>query len=152
MGLSCVKDGLVHIYLEESMFILPYIYKQTPKKAGIILHTASLFLEKGGTQLLFMEEANVDFFLHENGLHVGHRRFKSHGILFLEVDSGRTNLKEFYSFHEKGTQLMEVWRTFTWVTDEQGEDIWNTIQQMEHLAPLSNKSVLQLIQAIKPMV
>ena len=133
------------------MFILPYLYKQSPKKSGLLLHSVSFFLDKGGTQLLFIEDGEIDLFLHENGIHVN-RKLESQGVLFLEIDPSKTRLRDFYSFHEKGTQALEVWRTFVWVTDQKGEDVWNTIQQMKQLTPLSNKPVLQLLKSIQPMV
>ena len=50
------------------MFILPYFVRESISPSGYKIHTISLFLDKGGSQLLSIENYTPKEFCEENGL------------------------------------------------------------------------------------
>jgi hypothetical protein len=96
------------------MFIVPF-FLRAPIKSIIQwnLVPITLFLENHGKGLCSAESGEE--WLSENGF-VKKQSWQVNDIYFVEIDTEKTNLKEFYSFEQitfeqkKGTE--ECWRTF----------------------------------------
>jgi hypothetical protein len=114
------------------MFVVPYFYeKPLPSIIGWQLQPITIFLENHGKHLYSTE--NPQQWLVENGF-FSKKSWKENEILFVEVDTDKTKLKDFYSYEEltkeqrKGTE--ECWRTFFFMKtinpDEKDSEIsWN---------------------------
>lgn len=113
------------------MFILPF-FLQPAVPSGIPwgLQPITVFLENRGKQLCQVEDAEE--WLQENGF-VVKTSWKDKNIVFAEIDTAGTQLKDFYSFEQltqqqqKGTE--ECWRTFflmTSVEEKDSCDAWNS--------------------------
>lgn len=125
-------------YLNRSMFIVPYIYTQSTSASGIPIHKIQLFLSRGGTQLLSVD--NPLEFCSENDIRV--KKTVTHeDITYLEV---AIDPNVFYSFHESGTEDLEVWRTYVLI-GAQNLDPWNV---NEMFPPLSGRPVSKLLAPV----
>ncbi len=126
------------------MFILPYFIKEKTSSSGYRIRNISFFLENGGTQLIQID-GNVEEFCKENDLNI--KSVKKHkSIYFVNICEEKTNMKGFYSFHEKVAEGLEVWRNFLWV-DEEGKDIWNVNGKLKDIS-ISGYTVFDLITTI----
>lgn len=128
------------------MFILPYFVENRISSSGYRMNSISLFLEKGGTQLLSLDNSTPQEFCHENGLFVN-KIWKMGKIYYVNISREKTNMKSFYSFHDKNTEGLEVWRTFLWITDEEKKDNWTVNQKLKDIS-ISNHSVYNLLETI----
>jgi hypothetical protein len=128
------------------MFILPWLKRETKSPTGTVSHAIHLFLEKGGTQLISLEPAQMDGFLSENGL-VPLERFKESGVQFVRMDTSKLDISSFYSFNEEAGKGLELWRTFLWIGEGEADDPWGTNKYLEQIS-LSNIQVSELIKTI----
>lgn len=128
------------------MFILPYFVENRISSSGYRMNAIYLFLEKGGTQLLSLDNSTPQEFCDENGLFVN-KIWKKGKIYYVCVSREKTNMKSFYSFHDKNTEGLEVWRTFLWITDEEKKDNWTVNQKLKDIS-ISNHSVYNLLETI----
>jgi hypothetical protein len=88
------------------MFLIPFIYKKIENIYPIyIFH---IFLKKG-VLFLELEKSEIDSFCKNNDLY-----FKKKEIVgdkcFLEIDTTRTRMEEFYTYYENSED--ECWRRF----------------------------------------
>ncbi len=123
------------------MFVVPFFLRDPlPSVIQWKLIPVTLFLENHGKGLYVVE--NVDEWLTENGFLVK-RQWKQADTVYAEIDTARTNLRDFYSYEQltleqkKGTE--ECWRTFFIMKSENpdeklSEKAWN--QNIEN--PFSN--------------
>ena len=127
------------------MILIPFFTQQTPP--SLIpwhLQPISLFLENRGKQ--FCEVEDVDSWLQENGF-VVKQKWKQQTMVFVEIDTEKTKLSDFYSFEELTKQqqkgIEECWRTFFLLDSEEENEScksWNENIDSSFL------SVLQTIQ------
>ena len=120
------------------MFILPYIYTQSTSASGIPIHKLQVFLGKGGTQLLSVE--NPLEFCSENDIKVN-RPFTESEIMYLDVD---VETNTFYCFNEPETQEKEVWRTYILIGSDKN-DPWNVNSLFP---PLSGHPIHKLLAPV----
>lgn len=132
------------------MFILPYFIKEKTNSSGYSIQCFSFFLEKGGTQLLSLDNFTVEEFCKENDLFIVNS-FKKKDIWFVCISPEKTNMKAFYSFHEKMAGGLEVWRSFLWVTDQQKKDVWNVNEKLKDIV-ISNSSIYVLVDTIQKKI
>lgn len=126
------------------MFILPYFIKEKVSSSGYRVRNICFFLEKGGTQLIQID-GSVEEFCKENDLVIKNTK-KHKSIYFVNICEENTNMRGFYSFHEKVAEGLEVWRNFLWV-DEDGKDIWNVNEKLKSVK-ISGHTVFDLITTI----
>lgn len=129
------------------MFILPYFIKEKINSSGYTIKIISLFLENGGTQLLTLESCTVEEFCKENELSLI-SSFQKNGVCFACISPEKTNMKAFYSFHEKIAEGLEVWRTFLWVEDEMKKDVWTVNERLKEIS-VSNTTIYSLLQDVR---
>lgn len=129
------------------MFILPYFIKEKTNSSEYSIQCISLFLEKGGTQLLSLENCTVQDFCKENDL-VLEDSFKKGDICFVRISPEKTNMKAFYSFHEKVAEGLEVWRPFLWVTNQEKKDVWSVNEKLKDIH-ISNTNIYFLLETIQ---
>jgi hypothetical protein len=132
------------------MFILPYFIKEKTNSSAYSVQCVSFFLEKGGTQLLSLENCSVEDFCRENDL-VALHSFKKGNICFVRISPEKTNMKAFYSFHEKVAEGLEVWRSFLWVIDQQKNDVWTVNEKLKDIL-ISNTSIYFLVDTIQKKI
>lgn len=127
------------------MILIPFfIQKSPPSLIPWHLQPISVFLENRGKQ--FCQVENPEIWLQENGFIVCNQ-WKQENMMFVEIDTEKTRLRDFYSFEEltkqqqKGTE--ECWRTFFLLHSENEPGScksWNETIETPFL------SVLQIIQ------
>ena len=88
------------------MFLIPFIYKKLENI--YTTHIFHIFLNKG---LLFLqlEHSQIESFCSENGLFYNSKKIVGDKC-FLEIDTEKTKLEEFYSYAENSED--ECWRRF----------------------------------------
>ncbi len=101
------------------MFVIPYFTKPTIETTiDWAFLPVYIFLDNKGRQLWLCEESEKEILqvvLPENGFYVK-SHWKEGDRLFVEIDTEKTNIQNFYSFEEvtrkkeKGTE--ECWRRF----------------------------------------
>jgi hypothetical protein len=119
------------------MFILPFIH--TKKKSHQVLQ---IFLAKGGTALLSAEDPAA--FCEENDIPFSSIK-QENSIAFVNVIKEKLQGEAFYSFHEEGTEGLEVWKTFIWM-GEKDTDSLNVNRQYSLYPPLSGHSPYKLLE------
>lgn len=120
------------------MIILPFIYTQSTSASGISIHKIQVFLSRGGTQLLSVD--NPLEFCSENDIRIK-KKVVHEDITYLEVD---IDSNVFYSFHESGTEDLEVWRTYVLI-GAPNLDPWNV---NEIFPPLSGRPMSKLLAPV----
>jgi hypothetical protein len=123
------------------MFILPYIYTQSTSASGLLINKLQLFLGRGGHHLLYANDP-VHFCEYNDMELVS--SFTEVDIHYMKV---RVRMNEFYTFNEKATQDLEVWRTFVFVGDI-AKDPWNV---NENFPPISGRPLLRLVAPVLRM-
>lgn len=129
------------------MFILPYFVKKQISSSGYTINVVSVFLERGGTQLLSLDTSTPEEFCDENGITI-EKLWKKDNIYYICISPEKTNMKAFYSFHEKVAEGLEVWRTFLWITDEQKKDVWTVNGKLKEII-ISNTSLYTILENIQ---
>lgn len=142
------------------MFILPFV--QLPQRA-VGLQQIWLFLERNGTHLIEVDRATQEDatqyakeFMELNGLSSAAPPFFAENVVFCPVDPSAATLKDCYTWKETPSGTVpprEVWRTFLWVSSEEGQDPWgvNTLMSGIRLSDDSHTaySVLKNILDLK---
>ena len=88
------------------MFIVPYIYIK--KESIYPIHIFHIFLNQG-ILFLQMNWDEIDDFCDENEIYFSKKTIRD-SYCYLEVDSTKTNLKNFYSYIDNSQA--ECWRRF----------------------------------------
>ena len=88
------------------MFVVPYIYLK--KESIYPIHIFHIFLNQG-ILFLQMNWDEIDDFCNENEIYFSKKTINKE-YCYLEVDSIKTNLKNFYSFIDNSQA--ECWRRF----------------------------------------
>lgn len=123
------------------MFILPFLHK---KIADTPIYVVQFFLAKGGTSLLSIPSDSLNF-CKENDIPILNIS-SSKDIEYIQVDASKLQKDVFYSFNEKDTQDLEVWRTFIWVGNV-GADPWSVNTSLEKIV-LSGVKVTSLMETV----
>lgn len=88
------------------MFLIPFVLKKTERVYPVyIIH---VFLNRG-CLFLQVNQEEIEDFCKENGLFYN-KKFIKNDMCYLDIDSEKTNLKEFYSYYENSEE--ECWRKF----------------------------------------
>lgn len=109
------------------MKLFPFILKDI--KETLKMTSLKVFLGLGGKALWRTDETALSHeqvkeeYLLPNGL-IPKRMFEVASILFVEIDSAKTNLQDFYTWEEALIQSSkpECWRTFSFFTDGKGAE------------------------------
>ena len=128
------------------MFIVPF-FLRAPIKSIIQwnLVPITLFLENHGKGLCSAESGEE--WLSENGF-VKKQSWQVNDIYFVEIDTEKTNLKEFYSFEQitfeqkKGTE--ECWRTFFLMKSIEPDELSSEKAWNENLENPFSKILLEI--------
>jgi len=88
------------------MFLIPFIYKKTNLIYPI--HLFNIFLNRGNL-FLQMEQDEIKDFCDTNGIYYTNVKTIDDRC-YIEVDSKKTTLQDFYSYFEKSD--VECWRKF----------------------------------------
>ena len=88
------------------MFLIPFIYKKTNLIYPI--HLFNIFLNRGNL-FLQMEQGEIKDFCDTNGIYYTNVKTIDDRC-YIEVDSKKTTLQDFYSYFEKSD--VECWRKF----------------------------------------
>jgi hypothetical protein len=114
------------------MFVVPFFLRAPlPSIIQWQLVPVTVFLENHGKGLCSAE--NIDEWLNENGFEKK-QRWQVDDTVYVEIDSQKTTLRDFYSFEQltlqqkRGTE--ECWRTFFMMKsacadEKQSEKAWN---------------------------
>ncbi len=116
------------------MKLVPFILTQ--KKNGLFtISKLSLFLSHAGKSLWQTEESGLlsqdtlqEEYLLPNGFPVDHMEIdKAKRIAYVQVDKGKMNLSDFYTWEEALTKpdKPECWRHFYFIQDKEGADWWS---------------------------
>lgn len=110
------------------MYIVPIAVRE--RAPGV--KQVSILLERNGTHLMSLDFTGnspihaAKEFAEANGLALESEPVHAESLIFLPVDSSRTDFSAFYSWREvpPGTiPSKEVWRSFVWVTENLGVNI-----------------------------
>jgi hypothetical protein len=133
------------------MFVVPFFLRAPlPSVIQWQLVPITLFLENHGKGLYSVE--NADEWLAENGFSVK-RQWQEEDIVFVEIDTTKTNLSDFYSYEQltveqkKGTE--ECWRTFFVLKTENPDEKLSEKSWNENIENPFSKAILAIQRKIK---
>ena len=132
------------------MFIVPFFIRNPLQSlcAWKLIPIAIFLANRGKTLYTLSEDENPDEWLQQNGF-VQKSRWKEGDALYVEIDSTKTNCKDFYSFEQVTTVqskgMEECWKTFFCMKTQEVNDpslkSWNELFEPEVF------SILQKIKA-----
>lgn len=116
------------------MKVVPFYLNQ--KQSQLTITNLTLFLSNGGKSIWQTEEATVtekqlkEDYLEPNGF-VWKRIVQTPTCFFVEIDSKKTSLQDFYTWEEaqKSGKRVECWRSFYFFKDATGSD-WFSGKQL----------------------
>ena len=114
------------------MYIVPIVHTEINANTKYNLIKCALFLDKNGTSCISLGDVSnpnevANDFLKENGFISKNPLMTIDDIIFVEIDSVKTDLNSFYKWSEilvAEKPMKEVWRHFIWNTHM--PDTWGT--------------------------
>ena len=114
------------------MYIVPIVQKEIHNSAKKVLIKCALFLDKNGTSCMTMDDSiSADSFCKANDLVMKGSPFERDGILFVNIDTEKTDMNSFYTWSEvlpNTLPMREVWRPFIW--NNEPTDTWGVNSQL----------------------
>jgi hypothetical protein len=140
------------------MKVVPYIYTQSSTDAGLKIHKINVFLSRGGSAIWQTDETGplTETFIQEeylipNGLISRSVRLdQTKGIAWIEVDTDKTKLSDFYTWAEVlknptiAASKPECWRPYYFFVDADQNDWWTPreLSVEAEVQDLGNSSIL----------
>ena len=112
------------------MFLIPFIYKKTNLIYPI--HLFNIFLNRGNL-FLQMEQDEIKDFCDTNGIYYTNVKTIDDRC-YIEVDSKKTTLQDFYSYFEKSD--VECWRKFILIGNYEEDYIHVNNTNPEFIEPI----------------
>jgi hypothetical protein len=119
------------------MFLVPYVYLK--KESIYPIHIFHIFLNQG-TLFLQMNWDEIDDFCSVNEIYFK-KKIMKYDFCFLEIDSEKTNLKNFYSYIDNSEA--ECWRRFIWSGSQDENYLHINETNPEFIQPIL-KDILEL--------